>query len=187
MRASKRQSPLIWIALIAIGLIAFVFISGERGEPVAVQQPDGDAQGDSAAGSIDRSLLVPPGMRAREYIAKLRQAGPPYPLDEAFGKAGEFLAEGSLADAHLVYFFAAREDHVSAIMKMAEMSDPTLFRAEDSLLDDADIVQAYKWYRRAAELDHAPAPVRIEELRQWAVTEADAGNTQARQFLLNFQ
>ena len=200
---SRRQNPLIWIALVVIGLIVFVFVSGDRGQSMVSSSPETKSgQSDSSAtgnipvpageieqsvGTIDRSSLVPPGMRAREYIAQLRAAGEPYPLDEAFAKAGEFLAEGSLADAHLVYFFAAREDHLPAIMKMAEMSDPTLFRAEDSLLDDADIVQAYKWYQKAAEMNHADAVSRIEGLQQWASARADAGDFQAQQFLLNFQ
>ena len=200
---ARRQNPLIWIALVVIGLIIFVFVSGDRGQStvgapsetksvVSESSETGNlsipaAEIEQAAGTIDRSSVLPPGMRAREYIAQLRAAGEPYPLDEAFARAGEFLAEGSLADAHLVYFFAAREDHLPSIMKMAEMSDPTLFRAEDSLLDDADLVQAYKWYQRAAELNHANASARIANLHQWAIAQADAGDPGAEQFLLNFE
>ena len=195
---SRRQNPLIWIALVVIGLIIFVFFSGDRGQSTLSSPPETvprQSEGlpvpaepiDNAAGAIERGQLMPPGMRAREYIAQLRKAGRPYPLDQAFAKAGEFLVEGSLADAHLVYFFAAREDHLPAIIKMAEMSDPTLFRAEDSLLDDADVVQAYKWYQKAAGLNHASAATRIEGLRQWATAQADAGDPDAEQFLLNFE
>lgn len=195
---SWRQNPLIWIALVVIGLIIIVFVSGDRGQSKvsapaetktrsSASLPESAEQSETSAGAIERSLLVPPGLRAREYIAQLREAGRPYPLEEAFVKAGQFLAEGSLADAHLVYFFVAREDHLPAIMKMAEMSDPTLFRAEDSLLDDADAVQAYKWYQRAVELNHANAATRIENLHQWAIAQADAGDPGAAQFLLNFQ
>ena len=72
-------------------------------------------------------------------------------------------------------------------MKMAEMSDPTLFQAQDSLLDHADVIQAYKWYQKAADLGHQAAMVRISGLHQWALAEADAENPHAKQFLLNFQ
>ena len=182
--SSRRQNPLIWIALVVIGLIIFVFFGGDRGQSMV---SGGKNSSQETAGTIERNLLVPPGMRAREYIEQLRDNGKPYPLDIAFDKAGDYLADGSLADAHLLYFFAAREDHLPAIMKMAEMSDPTLFQAQDSLLDHADFIQAYKWYQKAAGLGHQAAATRIHGLHQWALAEADAENPHAKQFLLNFQ
>ena len=200
--SSPRRNPLIWGSLLVIGLIIFVFLSSNRDGRL----PGGDAagtanttdsnenvtaalstEGDDAAGTIERSLLVPPGLRAREYIKDLRNSGKPYPLDEVYQKAQDFLQEGSLADAHLLYFFAAREDHLSSIMKLAEMSDPTLFRAENALLDEADVIQAYKWYRKAAEMGHPLANERVDGLQQWASNEAEDGNPHARQLLLNFQ
>jgi TPR repeat protein len=87
----------------------------------------------------------------------------------------------------ILYFFAARKGYLPAMMKMGQMSDPTLFRAEDSLLDDADVIQAYKWYRQAAEMGHQPATDRVASLRQWAQDEAEEGNSHARQLLLNFK
>ena len=138
-----------------------------------------------SAGTIERSLLVPPGMRARQYIAKLRAAGKPYPLSEVFEKAQQYRGEGSLADAHLLYFFAAREDHLAAMMTMGEMSDPVLFRAEDSLLDQADAIQAYKWYSKAAELGQPNASQRLDGLDRWANEAAAKGNAEASQLLLN--
>lgn len=194
--ASSRQNPLIWVALAVVGLIIFVFINGERGgstlvtkqveisEPEVISEP---ADEGTASGSIERSLLVPPGMRARQYIEQVRANGKPYPLAQAVEKAQEYLREGSLADAHLLFFFAAREEHLPAVMQMAEMSDPTLFRAEDSLLDHADVIQAYKWYQKAATLGQQEAVARLENLQQWASDEAEAGNPRARQLLLNFR
>lgn len=194
--ASSRRNPLIWVALAVASLIIFVFINGERGgstlvskqieisEPEAISEP---ADEGTASGSIERSLLVPPGMRARQYIEQVRANGKPYPLAQAVEKAQEYLREGSLADAHLLFFFAAREEHLPAVMQMAEMSDPTLFRAEDSLLDHADVIQAYKWYQKAATLGQQEAVARLENLQQWASDEAEAGNPHARQLLLNFQ
>lgn len=175
---------MIWVALAVIGLIIFVFISGDRGESPLATMP---AEDSAASGSIERSLLVPPGMRARQYIEQLRVDGKPYPLAQAYDKAQQYLQEGSLADAHLLYFFAAREEHLPAIMQMGEMSDPTLFRAEDSLLDHADVIQAYKWYQKAAALGQTVALERLESLQQWASAEAEAGNPHARQLLLNFR
>ena len=124
-------------------------------------------------------------MRARQYIAKLRSAGKPYPLSEVFEKAQQYHREGSLADAHLLYFFAAREDHLIAMITMGEMSDPVLFRAEDSLLDEADAIQAYKWYSKAAELGQPFASRRLDDLGRWANEAAAKGNAEAHQLLLN--
>lgn len=206
---APRRNPLMWIALVVIGLILFVFLNGDRRDPVssgdtenaiveldpadaagdldaAVEDPD-LVEGESTAGTIQRALLVPPGMRAREYISQLRAAGKPYPLSEVYDKAQTYRMEGSLADAHLLYFFAARENHLPAMMMMAEMADPGKFRAEDSLLDQADLVQAYKWYRKAADLGQVDAAARLESLRDWAADAAASGNSEARQFLLNFQ
>jgi TPR repeat protein len=190
-----RRNPLIWIVLIVVGLILLVFLSGERGDvPVTLKVDEKAAVAndnatvtEEAVGTIDRGLLVPPGMRAREYIARLRAAGKPYPLSQAYDKAEKYHNEGSLADSHLLYFFAARENHLPAIMMMGEMSDPVLFRAEDSLLDQADPIQALKWYSKAAQLGQPGAGQRLEELRRWASEAASAGSPEAGQLLLNFQ
>ena len=184
-----RRNPLIWFALIVIGLILFVFLGGDREDALPTVEVDDVSivETEEPEGTIERNLLLPPGMRAREYIAQLRAAGKPYPLSMAFEKAQRFQQEGSLADAHLLYFFAARESHLPAIMTMGEMSDPLLFRAENSLLDRADLVQAYKWYRKAEELGQPNAAERIEALRRWATDAAAAGQFEAEQFLLNIQ
>ena len=202
--SSSRRNPLIWVSLVVIGLILFVFLSGDRGDSMSIRSDQMTATEEATGavatanvveaklteettGSIDRSLLLPPGMRARQYVEKLRAAGTPYALELVYEKAQDYSQEGSLADAHLLYFFAAREGYLPAMMKMGQMSDPTLFRAEDSLLDDADVVQAYKWYRQAAEMGHQPATDRVASLRQWAQDEAEEGNSHARQLLLNFK
>ena len=197
--SSSRRNPLIWISLAIVGLILFVFLSGDRGDSISMRS-DQTAVAvktslteeiapteEETTGTIERSLLVPPGMRARQYVEKLRAAGKPYPLELVYEKAQGYLQEGSLADAHLLYFFAAREDYLPAMMMMGQMSDPTIFQAENSLLDDADAIQAYKWYRQAAEMGHQPASERVASLRQWAQDEAEEGNSHARQLLLNFE
>jgi len=211
---SARRNPLIWIVLVVVGLILFFFLSGERGDlpgKLKIQATperavgsttaegrdsdanlvSGSATGDSAAeptsGAIERSLLVPPGMRARQYIEQLRGIGKPYPLSQVFDRAQKFNDEGSLADAYLLYFFAARENHLPSMMVMAEMSDPLRFRAEETLLDQADAIQAWKWYKKAAQLGHPQAQQRLDELGGWAQDAAAGGDSAARQLLLNIQ
>ena len=181
--SSSRHNPLIWVALIVVGLIGFVFLSGDRGSSL----PGGSSDSNEDSGTIDRSLLVPPGMRAREFIEQVRDDGEPYPLQMIHEKATQHMQDGNLADAHLLYFFAAREDHLLSIMVMGEMSDPTLFQAENSLLDHADVIQAYKWYQIAAAMGDKAASDRIKRLHQWALRESGKGNAHARQLLLNFE
>jgi len=180
----RRPNPLVWISLIAIGLIMFIFLSSERGG--RLQSIEEITQLETG-GEIERSLLIPPGMRARQYIAEIREGNQPYPLEAVYDRGSGYQNEGSLADAHLLYFFSAREGYLPAMMKLGELADPELFRSEDSLLDRADVIQAYKWYQKAATLGHEPAVDRITNLRSWASAESKVGNPDARQLLLNFE
>lgn len=191
------RNPLIIVSLIVIGLIAFIVISTDRGgvdsEPVEVavppvEKPETAAEQEVVAeGEIERQeMLAPPGELARDEIRQWRDQGEPYPFDQIMAKASEFASNGSLADAHLLFFFAAREGHVEAMMMMAEMSDPTLFRTDNNLLDRADAVQAYKWYRQALDQGFEPARPRLDNLRNWAEAEAGYGNAEASHLLLNF-
>ena len=180
----RRPNPLIWIVLIVGGLIMYILLTSDRGGLV---EPVQEAAQVDNSGEIERSLLIPPGMRARQYIAKIREGDQPFPLASVFEKGSFYQSEGNLADAHLLYFFSAREGYLPAMMKMGEMADPELFRAEDSLLDNADVIQAYKWYQKAALLGHEPAVERVKNLQLWAKLESNVGNPDARQLLLNFE
>jgi len=194
----KGINPLIWISIIVIGLIFFIFTGSDRGsvktetlqledQQMEVEQTEVEPQVvDNTDGQIIRETPVPPGLRAREFIGQVRQKGKPYPLEELMAKASAYVNEGSLADAHLAFFFAAREGHIEAMMMMAKLSDPTLFQSENNLLDKADPVQAYKWYQLALSSGFEPAQPRLDNLYQWAVAEAKSGNAQAEQLLLNF-
>lgn len=187
---SNAKNPLLWVSVIVVGLIIFIFMASDRGnvgkQTIKLEAPQTQQPAASAQDEINRDILIPPGLRAREFIHQIRSAGKPYAFDQVMGKAAQFAGEGSLADAHLVFFFAAREGHVEAMIMMAEMSDPTLFRAENNLLDRADAIQAYKWYKQALDKGFEPARIRLENLHQWARAEASYGNTAAYQLLLNF-
>ncbi len=180
----KKRNPLFWVSLVVIALIVFIIFGGDRGKTVTRDKPKPDSQ---LVGQIDRHLLVPPGLRARGLIEQLRAKGQPFPLDMIFEKASEYQDEGSLADAHLLFFFSAREGHVVSMMTMAEMSDPTRFRAEDSLLDHPDALQSYQWYQKVAALGEPAADNRIRVLREWAIQESEQGDPYARQLLLVVQ
>ena len=180
----KKSNPLLWLAIAAVVAIAYIFAGTDRGNTVVVSEPDNV---EVISGTIDRSLLIPPGMRARQFIEQLRSEGQPYPLDDVFRKAGDYNSEGNLADAHLLYFFAAREGHVDSMVKLAELLDPNLFQSENSLLDQPDPVQSYKWYRKAAEQGQSDMSARIQKLQQWAKQESESDNPYARQLLLVVQ
>ena len=197
------KNPLLWVSIIVICLIVYIFLASDRGQIGGPQlsdisnAPDASAtQGSSSPadeeipsaddGQIIRDVVLPPGAGARKYIREIREKGKPYPFDDIMAKAAQFTSEGSLADTHLIYFFAAREGYVDAMMVMAEMSDPTLFHAENNLMDEPDAVQAYKWYTQSLQKGFEPARMRLQNLQQWAKAEAEYGNAVAQQLLLNF-
>jgi TPR repeat protein len=203
---APQRNPLFWTGLAVAGLILFIFFGSDRngsgvlsperyGSDIhsserAVDQKEAELEQTTTStslinnGTIDRELLMPPGMGARKTIETTRKTGKPYPLAEIFNKAKLYQEDGSLADAHLLYFFNAREGHLESIMQMALMSDPTQFRSDTSLLDQADAVQSYKWYQKAALTGYQPAIDSVQNLRQWALDEAELGNPDARQLLL---
>ena len=205
---APQRNPLFWIGLAVAGLILFIFFGSDRNSSnqFGSEKYDSEAQGSeqvidqelayseqttisslASNGIIDRNLLIPPGMGARQVIETTRQADKPYPLADIYEKAKAYQEDGSLADAHLLYFFNAREGHLESIMQMALMSDPTQFRADISLLDQADAVQSYKWYQKAALSGYQPAVDSVLNLQQWALDEAEFGNPYARQLLLNLR
>jgi hypothetical protein len=126
------------------------------------------------------------GAEARAAIAELRaQTGGP-DLDAAFGRAWRLQRAGRLVDAHLLYFFAAREGSVPAAVALAAMYDPVDFDPAASALDRPDPVQAHKWYQRAADAGDVTAKARLEALRRWVETAAAAGDLEARSLLMGW-
>ncbi len=190
----SKINPLIWVAIGVFGLILFIFLGSDRGdlksgsiESTETRPAISSDSPNSREGQIQREASVPPGVQARELIGSIREKGKPYPLEDVMTQAASFVSEGNLADAHLAFFFAAREGNVKAMMTLAEMSDPTLFQSENNLLDKADALQAYKWYKRAINSGFEPALARLDNLYRWAEAEARFGNAEASQLLLNFK
>ncbi len=185
--------------MIIIGLIFYIFnasdrqgISREKNQPKALPQTISNSLDEPVKDNlveverVKEEMSVIPGQRARKLISQYRKQGKPYPFKEVMDKTLTFSNEGSLADAHLMLFFAAREGYVEAMMELAEMSDPALFRTDNNLLDRADAIQAYKWYRLALDMGFEPARERLDNLRGWAQAEAEYGDGDAQQLLLNF-
>jgi len=101
---TKRQrNTMIWIGLTVVGLILFMLVGVERGLQVT---PVTEVVQENNRVEIQRSQLIPPGLRAREYIAEVRAGGEPYPLANIYEKGSSFQEQGNLADAHLLFFLA---------------------------------------------------------------------------------
>lgn len=183
------SNPITWVSLVVIALVIGLLFFSERGQNNTVRLEFGQAadQGVINQGEIERRLLPAPGAMARELIADERAKGRPYNLTALHTQAELFYVQGNLADAHILYFFCARERFLPSMLKMAEMSDPRLFNNADSLLDHPDGYQAWKWYQLSSEAGSELAKRRLDDLRDWARAEAALGNQQARVLLLNYR
>jgi len=128
-----------------------------------------------------------PGEEARALIATMRAPGAEEDLDTVFRKADESLKLGRIADAHLLYFFAARRGHAPAAFVLAGIYDPLHFDKDRSLLGKPDPVQALKWYRVAAEQGDGEARARLKSLESWVDARARAGDAEAERLRLSWR
>src|SRR5690606_35830469 len=110
-------------------------------------------------------------------------AVPTNELDRAFAEAEAFRAEGKLPDAHVLYFFAARQGHGRSAFELASIYDPLHFVPDNSLMDDPDPFQAFRWYTTAREAGIAEAADRLDALRRWATDAAANGDAEAERVL----
>ena len=170
------------LAIVIIG--AVVWLSGERPEAEPVPVPEtGPALETVEPAESEQER----GDTARSIIESLRQASASPDYAVALARAREFQADGRLADAQLLYFFAARGGHAPAAFELATLYDPNHHPGDDSLLQDPDPFQAYKWYQQAQEAGHENAAQRLEELRAWTEQASEAGNVEARRLLLQWE
>ena len=92
-----------------------------------------------------------------------------------------------LADAHLLYFFAARQGYSAAAQALAKMHDPAYYSKQTSVMDGPDLAQAYKWYRQAAKGGQANAKKELNNFRAQVEQMAASGNVEAKQLSLLWQ
>ena len=124
---------------------------------------------------------------ARAVIADFQDGGNT-DYDTAFSRAQEFQSAGQLADAQLLYFYAARAEHGPSAFALATMNDPLHHSPQTSLLAEPDPFQAYRWYTVAR--DHGmseAAGERLEALREWAQGRADTDDAAAERLLLQWE
>ncbi len=129
-----------------------------------------------------------PGDHARAEIAGLMaRSDEDIDPDAVFRRAEEFRADGSMADAYILYFFAARHHHGLSALRLATMSDPAYHDSYRDVLATPDLFQALKWYRtaKAAGVSEAEAP--MNTLVELIHKRADEGDAQAKRLLLEVE
>ncbi len=137
---------------------------------------------DAPPGVIDDS----PGAHARALIAQMRDAGEIDP-QAVFDAAERAQADGQLADAYLLYFFAAREGHARAALTLGRQADPHSHVPGNSVFADPDPVQAHKWYQLAAQQGDEDGRQQLSALRERVGRQAADGDPQAQRTLLLWQ
>jgi len=127
------------------------------------------------------------GDTARDIIDSLSGAEGEIDYAEALARAREFQADGRLADAQLLMFFAARGGHAPAAFSLATSYDPNHYSETTSLMEEPDPFQAYRWYRAARDAGQVEAEQRLLELERWAEDAAEGGNDEAERLLLQWE
>jgi TPR repeat protein len=127
-----------------------------------------------------------PGAKARALIAQMRSSSD-LSLDDLYAEAKTAQAAGELADAYLLYFYAAREGHGGAAMTLAQQADPAYHSAGESVFETPDLLQAHKWYQAAAQSGNDDAWQALEALRKRVDQMAADGDPTAQRIALMWQ
>jgi len=200
----RRHGPWKLIVIVAVlTLIGVWLVPGDGPErpasvvekpldfpPSLLGAPDRTAPAEATAEAETPAPAAPvddrPGARARALIAEMRAAGD-IRTDEVFAAAEQAQGAGQLADAYLLYFFAAREGHAGAALTLGGQADPATFDPATSVFEAADLNQAHKWYQLAAQNGDAEGKERLADLRQRVEQMAASGDPQAQRISLLWQ
>ena len=123
---------------------------------------------------------------ARALLDQFERAPAP-DYDAAYSSAQRFQRDGQLADAQLLYFFAARAGHAPSAFALATMNDPLHHSETSSLLPEPDAFQAYRWYTEAQDQGMEDARERLDALQAWARAAAAEGDQEAERLLLQWR
>jgi TPR repeat protein len=154
------------VVVAAVAIAAVLFLLRSPSEPDAITGPERAED-------------------AREFLADVRETTPES-YDDAYQRAREHQDNGQLADAQLLYFYAARGGHPGAEFALAELNDPNHHESGTSLLEEPDAYQAYKWYSAALEHGSREAQERLDALHDWAKQAAERGDSEAERLLLQW-
>jgi len=170
--------------------------AGALAPPPPPEQPGGDAtvipEGPAAAESGAVAVVpVPPteesGAGAVTPAPAAEASSGTSELETAFERAQGFQQAGQLADAQVLFFYAARGGHAGAAFELGAMNDPNHHSPETSLLSEPDAFQAYRWYSAAQDQGVTAAGERLEALRVWAEAASAAGDSEAERLLLQWE
>jgi hypothetical protein len=205
----RRSGPWKLIVIVAVlTLIGVWLVPGDKpeDEPAVAMPPAGEPQADAptapsllAEGSggeqtegqplpTAASELVDnrPGARARAMIARMRADGD-VDLDQVVNGAQQAQIAGDLADAYLLYFFAAREGSAAAALELGKQADPASRDPLSSVFEGPDLTQAHKWYQAAAGSGNKEARNRLADLHARVEQLAASGDPQAQRISLLWQ
>lgn len=146
-------------------------------EPVTTPPTQLDAQPNRISGKE--------GDKARQIISRHKQDGGS--VDALYAQALELNEQGELADAYLLLFYIARNGHPESALMLGKHADPATFYAGASILEQADMVQAHKWYKVAAAKGNAEAKELLQQLKLYVSDQAGAGDPLAEGLMLQWK
>ncbi len=126
------------------------------------------------------------GEIARTLISEHRSSNSGEDLDTLFVEAERLQTQGNETDAYLLLFYLAREGHGPAALQLAEAADPVVAGSRVELLEQADAVQAIKWYRIASAAGIGEADSRLAALKRYLEQQAANGDLKAQRQLLQW-
>jgi len=172
----------VLIVVVAIVIVVILAVYLLRAQPEPIPETGRPIEAVEPAKSAEER-----GDTARDIVARLKKdpGGPDYA--EAHARAQEYLAEGRLADAQLLYFFAARGAYAPAAFDLATFNDPNHAAEASGLVAKPDPFQAYRWYTTARDAGYPGASERLAELRVWAESASASGDANADQLLLQWE
>lgn len=129
---------------------------------------------------------APADDNARQYIQKQEAEGPFVNLDEMYKRAQSMNRQNRNSDAYLLYFYAARLGHGDAAFKLGQFNDPATFQDKLNIVESPNPMQAFKWYRKAANAGHPDANRALNRLRTDIEKQASAGDRMAQRRLLQW-
>ena len=206
----RRSGPWKLIVIVVVITLIGVWLvpDDEPSDEVSTAQPQGPATGTDtrppsllggdkedpqtadarADAPVDSTAVVDdrPGAKARALIRQMRAQGD-IDLDAVIAAARKSQIAGELADAYLLYFFAAREGSLDAALELGKQADPATRDPLSSVFENPDFNQAHKWYKMAAGGGSTEARNRLQDLQRRVEKLAASGDAQAQRISLLWQ
>lgn len=176
--AMSTPSVVVLLVIVVVALIAAYFWFSRSPTPPPI---------------VDSGIYAPVttpeerGDSARDLIEEIKSNPAGVEYADAYEQARQYQADSRFADAQLLYFFAARGNYAPAAFELATIYDPLHFSSENSLMDEANATQAFKWYKQARDGGNEMAAARLEALKAWVENAASDGDPEAERLLLRWE